>query len=406
MPGAPRIGVVTTRIGIPSEIWALRQARAFRRVTPVLMGWSVDPAGGLPDDLETRLIDGGFAPPAGPLRRLARKAGLAWALTPSRAQAAAIRTALADTDAALCHFAWTAMAVQAAMPAGYPVIWHVHGRDVSAQLRHRAYRALLRRRLPRAAALVAVGRHQLDRLAPFGLPARRALIPCGAPLALFAERPLPAQSAGGPVRFVSVGRLSHEKGMMETLAAFERVAADLPAAELVLIGYGPLADALAARAAASPAAARIRLTGALPPAAIAAELAAAHVYLQHSRAVAGWVEGFGVTLTEAGAAGLPLLASASGGLCDQVEEGVNGHLFPPGDVDAQAGLMLALARDPARRARMGAAARDLAARFDSDAMAARLEAEIVAVLGLPDSAAPAPAPASAPVPSSPSGATP
>ena len=95
----------------------------------------------------------------------------------------------------------------------------------------------------------------------------------------------------------------------------------------------------------------------------------------------GWVEGFGVTLTEAGAAGLPLLASASGGLVDQIEEGVNGFLFREGDVAAQAALMRRLAADPAERARLGEGARRLAARFDTARMAAELEAEILAVIG-------------------------
>jgi glycosyltransferase involved in cell wall biosynthesis len=127
----------------------------------------------------------------------------------------------------------------------------------------------------------------------------------------------------------------------------------------------------------------VRLPGLLSSDAIAKELTAAQVYLQHSREVGGWVEGFGVTLTEAGAAGLPLLASASGGLVDQIVEGENGHLFPAGDIDAQAALMLALARDPARRAAMGARARTLAARFDSDGQARKLEDEIIATLKAP-----------------------
>jgi glycosyltransferase involved in cell wall biosynthesis len=129
--------------------------------------------------------------------------------------------------------------------------------------------------------------------------------------------------------------------------------------------------------AASPFAARIRLTGRLSPEEIAQELAQAQVYLQHSREVGGWVEGFGVTLTEAGAAGLPLVASATGGLINQIENGVNGFLFPPGDIAAQAARMRQLAADPTLRASMGADARRLAARFDAAVMAQALEQEIL-----------------------------
>lgn len=378
----PRVAVVTSRLGIPSEIWMLRQARAFRQLTPVLIGGSVDPAGGCPEDIETHLVEGVFAPPAGLWRKGLNKLGRAEAYGLSRAQRNALAGALSDSgaQAVLCHFTWTGMAVAQAVPEDMPVIWHVHGRDVSAMLTQPAYRAMLARQLPRAAAVVAVGRHQLDRLAPFNPPARQALIPCGAPLDLFARAPLPDQS-GETVRFVSVGRMSHEKGMVESLRAFETVAAEVPGAELVLIGFGPLFDELQAMVAASPVGDRVRLTGRLGPEEIAAELAAAQVYLQHSREYNGWVEGFGVTLTEAGAAGLPLLASASGGLVDQIEDGENGLLFPPGDVAAQAAAMLRLARDPGERATMGAAARRLAARFDAARMAAQLEEEILAVIG-------------------------
>ncbi len=377
----PRLAVAITRLGIPSEVWALRQARAFGHLDPVFLSWSVDPLGGRPGDLPSHLVDAPFEVPATLPRKLARRLGHPAALALAPAQRAALARALADTgaEAVLCHFAWTAIAVAQAAPPDLPVIWHVHGRDVSAMLHDAAYRAALARHLPRAAALVAVGRHQLDRLAPFGLPARTALIPCGAPLALFAAGPLPAQD-DGPVGFVSVGRMSAEKGMEETFAAFERIAPELPEATLTLIGDGPLLAPLRARAAAGPAAGRIHLPGLMAPEAVAATLAGAQVYLQHSREVAGWVEGFGVTLTEAGATGLPLLAAASGGLVDQIVEGENGHLFAPGDIAAQAALMAALARDPARRARLGAGARRLAARFDATAQAAKLEAEITAVL--------------------------
>lgn len=378
----PRVAVVTARLGIPSEIWMLRQARAFRHVTPVLIGGSVDPVGGCPEDIETHLVEGVFGPPAGVWRKGLNKLGCAEAYGLSRAQRSALAAALRDSgaQAVLCHFTWTAMAVAQAVPKDMPVIWHVHGRDVTAMLTQPAYRAMLARQLPQAAAVVAVGRHQLDRLAPFHPPARQALIPCGAPLDLFARAPLPDQT-GDTVRFVSVGRMSHEKGMVESLRAFEIVAADVPGAELVLIGFGALFDEVQAMVAASPVGDRVRLTGRLGSEEIAAELAAAQVYLQHSREYDGWVEGFGVTLTEAGAAGLPLVASASGGLVDQIEDGENGVLFPPGDVAAQAAAMLRLARDPGLRAEMGAAARRLAARFDAACMAARLEDEILSLLG-------------------------
>lgn len=382
MSDLPRLAVLTPVIGIPSEVWLERQCRLFTGVTPVLMGWDVDPAWQDAGGLEMRRIPGRFGAPRSLARRVMGRLGMAQALDLPEAQRAALRGALAEArvDAVLCHFAWTGMVVAQVLPPDMPLILHVHGRDVSALMSGAAYRAGMKRLLARADALVAVGRHQIDRLAPLGLPKQSEVIPCGAPLDLFAAGSLPWQEQGGPLRFVSVGRISAEKGMIDSLRAFEMMAGEFPQAELVLVGYGPDLDALRAAAEASPFAARIRLTGRLSPAEIATELAASQVYLQHSREVGGWVEGFGVTLTEAGAAGLPLLASATGGLIDQIEEGENGFLFPQGDSAAQAELMRRLAADPALRARLGEGARQLAARFDAGVMAKTLEDVILSVL--------------------------
>ncbi|WP_437809425.1 glycosyltransferase [Sorangium sp. So ce1078] len=58
---------------------------------------------------------------------------------------------------------------------------------------------------------------------------------------------------------------------------------------------------------------------------------------------------------EAMAEGLPVVATAVGGMSEQVDDGVTGRLVPPGDAAALAGALVELAEDPARRARMGAA---------------------------------------------------
>jgi glycosyltransferase involved in cell wall biosynthesis len=379
----PRVAVIMPILGVPSEVWADRQLRGFTRIEPVLMGWTTDPAWRGGSGIEVRMIPGQFNIARSFLRRVLRRVGRAEALSMPAPQRKIIRDAIeaADVQAVLCHFAWTAINVSQALSSSLPLLVHVHGRDVSAMLADPAYRAMLSRQLRRASALIAVGQHQLDLLKPNGIPRRTAVIPCGAPLELFAQGAPPRQEAGGPLCFISIGRVAPEKGMFETLCAFEQIAAEFPQAELVLIGYGPDLEALRQRAAASPFAARIRLTGCLTPEEIALELAQAQIYLQHSRSVAGWVEGFGVTLTEAGAAGLPLLASAMGGLVDQIEDGVNGFLFPPDDIAAQAARMRQLAADPGLRARMGAEARRLAARFDATAMIRALEQEILDAIG-------------------------
>jgi phosphatidylinositol alpha-mannosyltransferase len=74
-------------------------------------------------------------------------------------------------------------------------------------------------------------------------------------------------------------------------------------------------------------------------------------------------ESFGMVLTEAFAAGTPVVASDIAGYRDVVRDGVDGVLVPVGQPAELGEALLSLALDPARRARMGAAAREGAERF-------------------------------------------
>jgi glycosyltransferase involved in cell wall biosynthesis len=78
-------------------------------------------------------------------------------------------------------------------------------------------------------------------------------------------------------------------------------------------------------------------------------------------------------LSEAMAAGTPVVATRVDGLPEVVQEGVNGMLVEPGDPRALAAAVLQVL---ARRDEMGAAARTSARRFGADAYADRVEALI------------------------------
>jgi glycosyltransferase involved in cell wall biosynthesis len=75
-------------------------------------------------------------------------------------------------------------------------------------------------------------------------------------------------------------------------------------------------------------------------------------------------EGFPLALMESMAAGLPVVATAVGGIPEAVDDGVHGLLVAPRDPHALAAAMLRLANDPSLRRRMGEAARASAQQFD------------------------------------------
>ena len=86
-------------------------------------------------------------------------------------------------------------------------------------------------------------------------------------------------------------------------------------------------------------------------------------------------EPLGLVALEAAAAGLPVVASATGGVAEVVREGVSGTQVPPDDPGALAGALRALADDPRRARAFGeAGARDVAERFSLERMLDELEA--------------------------------
>ncbi len=120
-----------------------------------------------------------------------------------------------------------------------------------------------------------------------------------------------------------VGRLSGEKDPLLAVEAF--AAASVPQAHLCFIGDGPLLEACRARAAARGVSERVHLDGARPEA--ARYLAAFDLLLLSSR-----TEGTPMTILEAAMAGVPIVATAVGGVPDVVCS--DGILVPSGDVDA------------------------------------------------------------------------
>ena len=102
---------------------------------------------------------------------------------------------------------------------------------------------------------------------------------------------------------------------------------------------------------------------------LARELAEASVVAMPSL----WPEPFGLVGIEAHAAGRPVVASATGGVCDWLQDGVSGLFVKPGDVRALAAALSELLADPARQQAMGEAGRALvAARFTPERHVAAL----------------------------------
>jgi len=167
-----------------------------------------------------------------------------------------------------------------------------------------------------------------------------------------------------------VARLEPEKGHTHLVAAWPHVVAAAPDTWLAIVGEGSECAALREQAAALPAPARDRIifTGRREDvAALTADLDIA--VLPSLR------EAQGISILEAMARRVPVVASAVGGIPEVVADGVSGLLVPPAAPPALATAIARLATSPALRARMGDAGyRIVAERFSMEAHVRRIEA--------------------------------
>lgn len=155
----------------------------------------------------------------------------------------------------------------------------------------------------------------------------------------------------GPV-LIYVASLYEHKGHSHLLEAMTHVRREFPHAQLLLVGGATEERTQAVRAMVEGLGLTdsVRLLGKRED--VPRLLAASDLFVMPSLR-----EGFGISLLEAGAAALPVVASSAGGIVDVVEDGVNGVLVPPGDQGRLAEALLELLRDPSRMHRLGQAAR-------------------------------------------------
>ncbi len=190
---------------------------------------------------------------------------------------------------------------------------------------------------------------------------RIRLVPNGVPIADFAVAP--PRPEDGEIVVAIVGSVTPRKGLDLLLPAFRRARAEVPTLRLHVIGDAPAGgdaafrDRLMSETCGDPA---IRWLGRREE--MAAAMGAIDILVSPSRR-----EGMGRVNVEAMAAGKPVIGAAGTGIAEVVAEGETGFLVDPTDADALADRILLLARDPALRARMGAAGRARAtAWFDQD----------------------------------------
>jgi glycosyltransferase involved in cell wall biosynthesis len=171
----------------------------------------------------------------------------------------------------------------------------------------------------------------------------------------------------GDVVVVTVANLRAHKDHRTLFAAARSALAEEPSLRFACIGQGPLEDELRAHLATLGMGDRCTMLGYHDdPAAV---LAGADLFALSSRH-----EGLPISLLEAMAVGVCPVATAVGGIPEVLTSERDGLLVPSGDPAALARAFVRLARDPAGRARLAAAAAERAADFDIERTARTIEA--------------------------------
>jgi glycosyltransferase involved in cell wall biosynthesis len=180
---------------------------------------------------------------------------------------------------------------------------------------------------------------------------------------------------GDAAVFLYLGRLTRDKGVLDLAAAFVHVVAAVRRARLLVVG--PDEEGI-----------RAQMKSALGPAVAYARfldytehpenyMAAADVFCLPS-----YREGFGVTVIEAAACGVPSIGSRIYGITDAIEEGATGLLFEAGNVEELARCMVHLATDPELRRTLGSRARERVLRdFRAEFIAGELQRFFASAIG-------------------------
>jgi len=347
-----------------SETFIAAQGRALVRYRPVFVGYRDIQAGKSYLAGEDRVLLEEHAL----LPFLARGAFKAFGRVPRR-----WLRALESRSPTLIHAHFgnnAAAALPLARALGIPLLATFHGMDIAIE-RKGAQRQQLERVFREAARVIAVSEFIAGRLRTAGCPGEKITVHhIGVDTGRFAPGDPGARAAA---RILFVGRLVPKKGLIHLLRAMASVQRAVPEATLVIAGDGPLRPEL--ERAAAEHGAHCEFLGVQSPDRVRELMRTATVLAAPSVVAAdGNAEGLPITIMEAQASGLPVVAFPSGGSAEGFIDGETGLLAPAGDEAALAAHLTGLLGDAARRARFSAAARAFALQqFDLARQTAKLE---------------------------------
>ncbi|MDO5102170.1 MAG: glycosyltransferase [Lautropia sp.] len=242
----------------------------------------------------------------------------------------------------------------------------IHDQDLSGKLCQADF----------SVTISAHNHRQLSRRMPGHLHDRLAVIHCGVLPAEIRFQPEGRDSA----RIMAVGRLDPIKGFIHLIDACAQLKAEGVPFTCDIIGDGPLRETLQQAIDRHGLTSQVRLTGALPQAAVRDHMHQATMFVLPSVMLAdGNADGIPVALMEAMASGTPVISTRVSGIPELISDHHTGLLVPPGDVPALAAAIWTLLDDAPLRQRLANNARTTICQdFDVDIEAGKLLDQMMA----------------------------
>lgn len=356
-----------------SEVFVAHQAKSLKTYTPTLIACrQVNPS--VEHDIPTFVLNKNHTLP----EKIEEIVFKATGFSPR------LRNEVQKHDIIHAHFGPTGwMASHLAVQTKKPLIVTLHGFDVlkrhlsfkddgAMQVLYSKTRPLLYKRTSK---FICVSEYLKKRVIELGFPEEKCIVSyMGIPLIPYIEpKRVYQKGQDAPFRILAVGRLVKMKGHKKLIEAVAAVQESGYNVQLDIVGNGILRDDLEKQAATSLK--HYKFWGGMPHGQILSLMRQSDLLCHSSiQTENGQTEAFGLVITEAQWAGLPVVAFSSGGIPEAMKDKETGFLCPEGDIASMKQAICKLIDDDHLRDNMSSAAQDFIQKnFDTDKQTSKLE---------------------------------
>jgi len=356
-----------------SEVFVAHQAKSLKTYTPTLIACrQVNPS--VEHDIPTFVLNKNHTLP----EKIEEIVFKATGFSPR------LRNEVQKHDIIHAHFGPTGwIASHLAVQTKKPLIVTLHGSDVlkrhlsfkddgAMQVLYSKTRPLLYKRTSK---FICVSEYLKKRVIELGFPEEKCVVSyMGIPLKQHTElKYIREHNSTDPFRILAVGRLVKMKGHEKLIAAIAAVQQAGYNVQLDIVGNGPLRDVLEKQA--SESLQHYKFWGGQPHNQIISLMRQSDILCHSSIEIEnGQTEAFGLVVTEAQWAGLPVVAFKSGGVPEALDDGKTGILCPEGDVMAMKNAICKLIDDNELRMKLSAAAPEfIKQKFDNYIQTSKIE---------------------------------